>query len=465
MNNLNTTNSVLWLGSLVALAGCQAIKKDKQEKTNITAKPNIVFIYADDLGYGDVRAYGATKINTPNIDQMAEEGALFENFYSCSPVSSPSRAGLLTGRYPVRQGITRVFFPNSLQGIDSSEITIAELLKEEGYTTGLVGKWHLGHLPEFLPMNHGFDYWFGLPYSNDMEWEPRHDPPLPLYRQFDIISQPVHQKTLTQRYTCEAVNFIARNKEKPFFLYMAHTFPHLPLHVSTEYKDTSPTLYGDVVQELDRNVGEIIKTLEQYGLDSNTLVVFSSDNGPAYKPNASKDKGHGSAGDLRGWKATTFEGGVKVPTLAYWPGKIKPGKKIKEASIMMDWFVTMADLGGAEVPEDRPIDGENINNLLWGTPPTKTNHEFYFYRHERLSAARINDWKLKVAFEGNKKFPSHEDLLFNLSEDPNETKNLIDEYPEKADMIRSKIDSFIQSLGDIPDPKVKSVPFDDPRKQ
>ncbi|MCF8361685.1 MAG: sulfatase [Prolixibacteraceae bacterium] len=458
-------NFFVWLCMLVIVAnGCSSEMKE-QASSNNRNKPNIVFIYADDLGYGDLGCYGAEHLETPYLDRMAEKGAMFENFYSCSPVCSPSRAGFLTGRYPVRQGITRVFFPNSLQGIDSSEITLPEILRDEGYQTGIIGKWHLGHLPEFLPMNHGFDYWFGLPYSNDMEWKPRNDPPLPLYRNSDVIAQPVHQKTLTQRYTCEAVNFIARNQDNPFFLYMAHTFPHTPLHVSTEYNNTSPTLYGDVVQELDRNVGEIIKALEYYGLDDNTLVVFSSDNGPAYMPDASEDIGSGRTGGLRGWKATTFEGGVKVPTLAYWPGRIKAGKVIDKRGIMMDWFVTMAHLGGADLPDERPVDGIDIGDLLWGNSSQIPPRAFFFYRHEKLAAAIVDGWKLKLAFEGDRKFSAHGDLLFNLDEDPNETTNLIEEYPDKAGFLKSKIDSFIHSMGNIPPPKTKAIPFDDPREK
>ncbi len=443
---------------------CISCTNEKKDIQKVKSKlPNIVFIYTDDMGYGDAGCYGANSIQTPNIDNMAEEGIRFTNFYSCSPVSSPSRAGLLTGRYPVRQGITRVFFPNSLQGIDSSEVTIAELLKQQGYATGIIGKWHLGHLPEFLPIEHGFDYWFGLPYSNDMEWEPRNDPPLPLYRQQHIIDQPTYQNTLTQRYTIEAQNFIAKHQDEPFFLYLAHTFPHTPLHVSEEFEDTSPTLYGDVIQELDKSVGEVLKTLRTFGLDSNTLIVFSSDNGPAPGFNAPPQKGHGSPGNLRGWKATTFEGGIKVPTLARWKGKIKPNQVIETPCIMMDWFCTFANLANTTIPNDRPIDGKDLSGLLFNNG-SREEAEFYFYFNEELRAMRSGDWKYKKAFEGSRKWKPHEAMLFNLNKDPNETNNLIDQYPELADSLKKKMQTFIKELGDIPEPKVRAIPFDDPRK-
>lgn len=424
-------------------------------------RPNVIFIYADDLGYGDLSCYGADSIHTPYLDQMAAQGMRFTNFYVTSPVCSPSRAGLLTGRYQVRSGITRVFFPNSLQGIDTSEYTMAEMFRDAGYTTGIIGKWHLGHLPPFLPMEHGFDYWFGLPYSNDMEWKPRKDPPLPLMRNGKIISQPAHQPTLTQRYTAEAINFIGRHREKPFFLYIPHTFPHKPLHVSAEYKGTSPYgKYGDVVQELDRSVGEILKTLEAFGLSENTLVVFSSDNGPSAK-------GGGKTGGLRGHKATTFEGGIKVPTIAFWPGQIKARQVNTTPLIMTDWLPTFTQLAGGNLPQDRPYDGTDIADQLFGQGELQ-DRTFYFYFNESLRTVRSGDWKYMRPVRNNpyrQMMEPHGTLLFNLSEDPGETKNLLSAFPEKAKQLEEKIMAFERQIQPLPDPKIKVIPFDDPRKK
>ena len=292
---------------------------------------------------------------------------------------------------------------------------MAEMLKENGYATALVGKWHLGHLEAFLPEKHGFDYWFGLPYSNDMTWEPRNDPPLPLMRNGVIIDQPVHQPTLTQRYTAEAINFMAMNRETPFFIYLAHTFPHLPLHVSAEYKGTSKLgIYGDVVQELDRSVGEVMKAVNDLGLGSNTIIVFSSDNGPA-------QLGGGQTGGLRGWKATTFEGGIKVPTIAWWPGTIPPQQTISEPAIMTDWLPTFAALTGAKLPGTRVLDGQDITALLTGNYEPQ-ERDFYFYFNEDLRAMRSGNWKYKKAVYKNpyrqKALENHGDLLFDLKTDP-----------------------------------------------
>jgi arylsulfatase A-like enzyme len=432
-----------------------------QAQNPASAPPNVIFIYADDLGYGDLSCYGADSIHTPYLDQMAAEGIRFTNFYVTSPVCSPSRTGLLTGRYQVRSGVTRVFFPNSLQGIDSTEYTMAEMFRDAGYATGIIGKWHLGHLPPFLPMAHGFDYWFGIPYSNDMEWKPRKDPPLPLMRNGKIISQPAHQPTLTQRYTTEAINFIARHREQPFFLYIPHTFPHKPLHVSAEYAGTSPYgKYGDVVQELDRSVGDVLEALSAFGIAENTLVVFSSDNGPAAK-------GGGKTGGLRGHKATTYEGGIKVPALAWWPGKIKPAQDIAEPLLMTDWLPTFAQLAGSALPEGRPCDGRDISEWLFdkGQPQSR---DFFFYFNEHLRTIRSGDWKYMRPVLNNpyrQHLEPHGPMLFNLAKDPNETTNLIEDFPEKARELEQRMAAFEHQIQPVPEPKLKAVPFDDPRNK
>lgn len=451
---------VLVLNISIWLVSCTSQPKREVETLDSDRKPNIIFIYADDLGYGDLSCYSADSIYTPHLDQMAKEGIRFTNFYSTSPICSPSRTSLLTGRYQVRAGVTRVFFPNSLQGLDTAEFTMAEMFKQQGYATGIIGKWHLGHLPEYLPMQQGFDYWFGLPYSNDMTWKPRKDPPIPLIRNGNIIDQPVHQPTLTQRYTAEAINFMALQKEEPFFLYVPHTFPHKPLYVSSEFKGTSKFgTYGDVVQELDKSVGDVLKALDDFGLTENTLVVFSSDNGPARK-------GGGKTGGLRGHKATTFEGGIKVPTIAKWKGRIQSNQVINTPAIMTDWLPTFAKLIDAKIPANLPLDGEDISGLLFGDGKAK-ERDLYFYFNEDLRAIRSGKWKYKKAVLENpyrQPLEPHDNLLFDLDTDPNETTNLASENPDKLKEMQQKMEGFLNHMSDIPEPKLKEVPFDDPRK-
>ena len=317
-------------------------------------KPNIVYIFADDLGYGDLSCYGAKDINTPNIDQIAKQGIKFTEFYSASSVCSPSRAALLTGRYPQRMGINTVFFPESFTGIPDTEITIPEILKEKGYATGIVGKWHLGHHYQYLPLQQGFDEYFGIPYSNDME-------SVVYMRGNEVESYKVKQQYITKTYTKEAQKFITKNKDNSFFLYIAHSMPHVPLYASEEFIGTSKRgLYGDVVQELDWSVGQILKSLREHGILENTLIVFSSDNGPWL---AMKEDG-GSAGDLREGKTFTFDGGMKVPTVAMWKNRIPQGIINTEVASQMDWFPTIANITGSSIPKGLVIDGLDISKVL-----------------------------------------------------------------------------------------------------
>ncbi len=346
--------------------------------------PNIIFIFADDLGYGDISSFGAQDIQTPNIDQLAAGGIKFTDFYAAANVCSTSRASLLTGRYSVRMGISGVFMPDSPDGMPLEEITIAEWLKQAGYTTGMVGKWHLGHQDRFMPWNQGFDEFYGVPYSNDMGnffW----------YENTEVDYSEIDQRYLTRRYTDKAVDFIDRQRQQPFFLYIAHSMPHVPLYVSPQFEGSSQRgLYGDVVQELDWSVGEIMAALRSRGLEENTLVVFSSDNGPWLMMG---DDG-GSAGVLRDGKTTTFEGGHRVPTVAYWPDGIVPRTYSRTAS-MLDWFPTFAALAKLSLPTDRRIDGNNLSPVLFGGAGFESPYFFFDTNNSRVDAVRLGKWKLK----------------------------------------------------------------------
>ena len=353
---------------------------------NIKGKtPNIIIFFTDDQGYQDVGCFGSPLIKTPNFDRMAKEGMRFTNFYSAAPVCSPSRAALLTGCYPPRVGVPRVLWPDDKIGLDPKEVTIAELLKAKGYVTACIGKWHLGDKPEFLPDQQGFDSYLGIPYSNDMTINPKvqiskdvvyregvsqetiRTKPLgsgkvPLMRDGKVIEYPVDQTLLTKKYTSEAIRIITENKNKPFFLYLAHTMPHIPLHASEQFNGKSPRgLYGDVIEELDWSMGEILKTLKTLNLDENTLVIFTSDNGPWNL----KDGQGGCAAPLRGFKFDTYEGGMREPMIARWPGKIPAGTVCQEVAGTIDILPTIAWLTGSAHPE-KTIDGKNIWPLLSG---------------------------------------------------------------------------------------------------
>ena len=408
-------------------------------------KPNIVYIFADDLGYGDLSCYGAKDINTPNIDQIAKQGIKFTEFYSASSVCSPSRAALLTGRYPQRMGINTVFFPESFTGIPDKEITIPEILKEKGYATGIVGKWHLGHHSKYLPLQHGFDEYFGIPYSNDME-------SVVYMRENEVESYKVKQQYITKTYTKEAQKFITKNKDNSFFLFIAYSMPHVPLYASEEFIGTSKRgLYGDVVQELDWSVGQILKSLREHGILENTLIVFSSDNGPWL---AMKEDG-GSAGDLREGKTFTFDGGMKVPTVAMWRNRIPEGIINTEVASQMDWFPTIAKITGSSIPKGLVIDGLDISKVLTDKGNRK-NSDLLFFDGKQLQGYRSGQWKVKLpykGFRGNKwkQFvKAHDTLLFNLNTDPGEKNNLFEKYPEKAKEILKEMIEKYQDMGKLP---------------
>ena len=353
-------------------------------------RPNIIFIYADDMGYGDLGCYGAKAIKTPNIDHMAAEGLRLTSFYSVSPICTPSRAALMTGRYAARMGIDQmqlrnVLFPTDKTGLPQSETTVARALKDRGYATACIGKWHLGRVSPHRPIDHGFDYYFGIPYSNDMS-------PTPIMRNGDVIEEPAKQETLTRRYTEEAISFIERTKGRSFFLYLAHTMPHIPLHASDQFRGKSAGgLYGDVIEELDWSVGEVLKELKRAGLDRDTIVFFSSDNGPWYQ---------GSAGPLRGRKGWTFDGGVREPGIVRWPGNIRPGGVSDEPVATVDFFATAMALAGAKDPASaskQPLDGKSILPFLLGQETKGPENLYLFFDGPYLQTARAGRWKIHVA--------------------------------------------------------------------
>ncbi len=366
-------------------------------RSTAARKPNFVVILADDQGYRDVGCFDAPLIETPNLDRMAAEGMRFTDFYSAAPVCTPSRAALMTGCYPQRVGLPGVLGPQANTGIHADEVTMADLLKGQGYATACFGKWHLGHHPEFLPTRHGFDEYFGLPYSNDM-W-PNHPtsdkyPPLPLIEGETIIEYNPDQTQLTTWYTERAVRFITENKDNPFFLYLPHNMPHVPLFVSDKFRGKSKQgLYGDVIMEIDWSAGQILDTLRTLGLDDDTVVVFTSDNGPwlSYGDHA------GSALPLREGKGTTFDGGQREPCIMWGPSRIPAGTICTEMCVMFDLLPTFASLTGAVMPSDRVIDGKNIWPLMSGKPKARTPHEaFYFCRGMKPEAVRSGDWKLHL---------------------------------------------------------------------
>ena len=412
------------------------------------ARPNIVIIFADDLGYGDLGCYGHPTIRTPNLDRMAAEGMRFTEFYAAANVCTPSRAALLTGRLPIRSGLcgpSDVLFPESAGGLPQSEITIARALKTRGYATGMVGKWHLGNLPQYLPTSHGFDSYFGIPYSNNMAPSANFPPgreaydhpnsadwQVSLLRDQTELERAPDQAQLTRRYTEEAVRFIHDHKRGPFFLYFAHTFPHVPLFASEQFKGRSPRgLYGDTVEELDWSVGQVLDALKSEKITENTLVFFTSDNGPWLTFGLQG----GSAGLLRDGKASCWEGGMREPGIAWWPGRIKAGTVNHDIASTMDLFNTSLKLAGAEIPQDRVIDGVDLTPaLLEGRPTGRTN--FFYYHNEELYAVRKGPYKAHIITRtGIKKRPpeppqKHDPpLLFNLEVDPGESYDIAKDNP------------------------------------
>ncbi|MBB6429649.1 sulfatase family protein [Algisphaera agarilytica] len=405
-------------------------------------QPNIILINCDDLGYGDLGSYGSTRNDTPHLDQLAQDGMRFTDCYAVSPICSPSRAGLMTGCYPPRVGVERVLFPGEPIGLDTSEQTVAKQLKRAGYATQIVGKWHLGDQPEFLPTRHGFDHYFGLPYSNDMGRQVgREDsPPLPLMRDETVEQQQPNQRDLTERYTAECTRFIETNQDKPFFLYLAHMYVHVPLFVPKPFLDKSRNGgYGGAVACIDWSTGFILDTLKRLGLEDNTLVIFTSDNG-------SRARGEGGSNDpLRGHKQQTWEGGQRVPCLMRWPGRIEAGSTCDAIVRHIDLYPTLSALVGVDHPnpDTHPIDGVDISGLLFRDGTEPTNDTMAYFKLYQLEAVRMGDWKLHLRKENEAV-----SALFNLRDDPGEQHDLLDQHPDVVKRLRAFADEVRQSLGD-----------------
>lgn len=396
--------------------------------TDQISKPNIIIIFCDDLGYGDLTSYGHPTIKTPNLDRMASEGMKFTNFYSGSPACTASRYALLTGRYPIRSGFGWVLSPRSPRGMHPEEVTLAEGMKKVNYSTAMFGKWHLGVTKtEYLPLQNGFDEFLGLPYSNDMippKWKD-----IPLIDGNDTLEHNPDQTKLTKMYTERAVDFIKRKQEDPFFLYIPYAMPHVPLMPGAEFNDSERGEYGDVVEEIDWSVGEIMKTLQAQGIAENTLVFFTSDNGPWII----KDEKGGSSGLLRDGKGSTWEGGMRVPGIAWWPGTIEAGAIQTQRASTLDLYHTAFSLTGQDVPKDRPVDGRDISDLLKNGSVQNDEPYFYYGLNNRLMAVRKGPWKLHVATysqTGKDYFEGKLPLLFNLSFDPSEKYEVSDDNPD-----------------------------------
>ncbi|WP_299666617.1 sulfatase [uncultured Polaribacter sp.] len=447
----------LIIGFLAFFLGSAFLVRAQNEKPS---NPNVIIFFTDDQGYQDVGVFGSPLIKTPNLDKMAADGIKFTSFYSASSVCSPSRAALLTGSYPLRVSVPVVLWPNSDSGLPTQELTIADMLKTKGYATACIGKWHLGDKPEFLPTAQGFDSYLGIPYSNDMSVNPnfkvaedavfregmtldslRYAKPkkyfVPLLRDDAVVEYPVDQTTLTKRYTKEAISFIKKNKEEPFFLYVAQTMPHIPLYASPDFKGKSARgLYGDVIEEIDWSMGTILKTLESLGIDDNTLVIFTSDNGPWNL----KDGQGGSALPLRGFKFQTYEGGMRVPMIAQWKGKIKAGSFTDKVASTIDLLPTIAYLTEAKVSE-KPMDGKNIWPLLSGSKKAKSPHRkdgFYYYSGKTLEAIRRGDWKLRIR--------NGDVELYNLKNDISESINIASTNPKIVKKLQKMMDDFDADL-------------------
>lgn len=466
--------SIFFLVVLIIVTSCTT--NNKQDK------PNFIVIFADDMGYGDIGVFGHPSIRTPNLDKMAVEGQKWTNFYVAAPVCTPSRAGLLTGRLPIRSGMCsdnrRVLFPNSNGGLPQSELTIARLLKGNGYKTAAVGKWHLGHLSPHLPTDHGFDSYFGIPYSNDMnrilslpggnsisdqitfaEDENYQAYNVPIMRDKEIVERPADQRTLTKRYTEEVIAKITEYKNEPFFIYLAHNLPHIPLFRAEAFKDKSLAgIYGDVIEEIDWSTGQILEALKKEGIAENTLVVFTSDNGPWHIFNTHG----GTAGMLNGAKGGTFEGGMRVPAIFWWPGTLKQDV-VMDMATTMDLLPTFCQLSGTKLPDDRVYDGYDVSALIKGTGKSERDYVLYYWG-ETVYALRKGDYKVHFYTQNEyRNITAHSyrkpeidladarteidpPLLYNVNVDPSEKFNIAADHPEMVDEMRNFLQNHVNGL-------------------
>lgn len=453
---------------------CCIVFTQRIDAQDITQKPNIILINCDDLGYGDLRSFADTKHKTPALDQLARGGQRWMQFYAPASVCTPSRSGLLTGKLPIRTGMYGkrygVLFPFSKGGLPLKEYTIAELLKDAGYTTAMVGKWHMGHLPKFLPTSHGFDSYYGIPYSNDMKQLPKRwknwsvyvddyqngkngfmdyrNYNVPLLRGTETIEQPVNQNTITKRYTEEAVSIIRSSKDTPFFLYLAHSMPHIPLFRSDDFANKSKGgIYGDVIEEIDWSVGQIVKALRQSKKLDNTLIIFTSDNGPWLMFGA-----HGGAtAGLRGSKATAFEGGFRVPTIFYWKGKIKPAT-IDQMGSGLDIYATFSSMLGVKETAAK-TDGFDLSPTLFEQQSSQRDMVYYYIK-DRLIAVRKGAFKMHIEqIEINskgKRIIDNTPALYHLATDPSESTNVMAKYPEIVQQLKTEMELHLAAIVPAP---------------
>ncbi len=458
-------NSLAWLlFGLLTLAGCSSPPQPAGDTIKVIAQPaapppNIVIIFTDDQGYGDLSCFGHPTIHTPHLDALAANGMKLTQCYVASPVCSPSRAALLTGCYPKRVGMHRhVIFPQYDYGLHTDEVTIADMLRDHGYATGIFGKWHLGHRPGLMPTDQGFDTFFGVPYSNDMAQIHRarnNNYPfrLPLMRDNEVIEWEPDQRQMTRMYTDEAVAFIEEHKDRPFFVYLPHSMPHIPLYASEDFEGTSPRgLYGDVIEEIDWSVGQVVAALEAYGLTGNTLVFFTSDNGPwlPFKLNG------GSAGLLRGGKGTNWEGGQRVPAVVAMPGTIPAGSVCREVVTTMDLLPTIAALTGATLP-DRVIDGHDITALLRGEPGASSPTEAFLYYSSNGDLAGIRHGPWKLLLESGE--------LYHVDRDPGEQYNVANNHADRIAELRALAEQMDAEITEHARPvRVVEETLFDPRK-